>query len=193
MKSSPKSSPEDKKAAKAAAKEAEKAAKVAAKEAEKAAAKALKAAEKALPASPQKSAKKAKAAKPAEDANLQKIDPTWRKHLKVAAKAVAKEVTKETEAELLAYLNGLGKEEFNATKAEEHVKAFLNVPSAAPVQTAQETVTDLDAVEVEFEGKTYYVDTRTQRVYEQDGEVFRGVGYAGMAAFTAMEVPADVD
>jgi len=216
----PKKSPEDKaaekeaakaakeaeKAAAKAAKEAEKEAAKAAKEAEKEAAKAAKLAEKeaaksakktaktvadvpALPPSPKAEAQpKPKKAKPAEDANVQKIDPTWRKHLKSAAKTAGKEATKELETELLAYLNGLTKEAFNGTKAEEHVKTFLAPAPAAPQEAAP---ADLEAVEVEFQGKTYYVDPESKRVYEQDGEVFRGVGYAGMAAFADLEIPED--
>ena len=202
------------KAAKEAEKEAAKAAKAAEKEAAKAAAKAAKAAEKeaakaakkaakspakvadvpVLPASPkaepkaEPKPKKAKAEKPAEDANVQKIDPTWRKHLKAAAKAAGKEASKELETELLAYLNGLTKEAFNATKAEEHVKVFLAPAAAAP---QEEAPVNLEAIEVNFNGKTYFVDPVSKRVYEQDGEVFRGVGYAGMSAFEGLEVPED--
>ena len=183
------------KEAKEAAKEAEKKAKEEAKAAEKAAKEAAKKspAEIALPASPKP--KKAKAEKPAEDANVQKIDPTWRKHLKAAAKTAGKEHSKEMESELLTYLNGLTKEAFNATKAEEHAKAFFgseSKPAAAPAPApVQETVAELDAIEIDFNGKTYYVNPESKRVYEQDGEVFKGVGYAGMAAFAEMEIPED--
>jgi hypothetical protein len=215
----PKTSPADKAAAKEAAKaakEAEKAAAKAAKEAEKEAAKAAKLAEKeaaksakktakveakvadvpALPASPKPEAqpevkaaakpKKAKAEKPAEGANIQKIDPTFRKHLKAGAKAVGKEATKELESELLAYLNTLDNEVFKTTKAEDHVKAFF--APAAPT-TPQEEVKQVNAIDVEFQGKMYAVDPDTKRVYVKDGEVHRGVGYVGMAMFADLEIP----
>ena len=186
------------KAAAAAAKEAAKLAKAAEKEAKKAASpkkspkKEAPAAEEA-PASPAKSPKKEKApkapkkVKPAEDANLPKIDPTWRKHLKKADK----DGGKERETELLAYLNALTKEEFNAKKAEDHVTAFL---------TGRVTVDDgkVDAAleEVEFEGKVYFINAETKRVYEGEGECdaegnwtnYKPVGYVGMAAFAKMEV-----
>jgi hypothetical protein len=202
---SPKKSPADKeaeKAAKAAAKEAEKAAAKAAKEAEKEAAKAAKEAEKAaakaakeaakapaavpLPASP-----KPKKSKPTEDANVQKIDPTWRKHLKAVAKTAGKEHSKEMEGELLTYLNGLTKDAFNATKAEDHVKVFLGAAPAPPAPVQEAAPADLEAIEVDFKGKTYFVDPESKRVYEQDGAVYRGVGYVGMAAFAEMEMPED--
>jgi len=185
------------KAAAAAAKEAAKLAKAAEKEAKKAASpkkspkKEAPAAE--APASPPKSPKKEKApkapkkVKPAEDANLPKIDPTWRKHLKKADK----DGGKERETELLAYLNALTKEEFNAKKAEDHVTAFL-----AGRVTVDDGKVDAALEEVEFEGKVYFINAETKRVYEGEGECdaegnwtnYKPVGYVGMAAFAKMEV-----
>jgi hypothetical protein len=137
---------------------------------------------------------KPKKAKVAEDANLAKVDPTWRKHLKTAAKAAGKEPSKEMEAALLTHLNGLSKEEFNAKKAEEHVSAFL----AAPVEAAPEANKVPANLEVvEFEGKDYYVNPETKRVYEGEGEEdpetggwtnYKPVGYVGMAAFAEMSL-----
>jgi hypothetical protein len=181
------------KAAAAAAKEAEKATKAAEKEAAKAAKTAAKEAKKATPpASPAKAASPKKAAKapkvkPAEDANLPKMDPTWRKHLKKADKAA----TKESESELLTYLNALTKEEFNAKKAEEHVAHFL-----ASRVTAEDGKEPADLTEVDFQGKTYYVNPESKRVYEGEGEYdnevgwthYKPVGYVGMAMFAEMEV-----
>ena len=142
-----------------------------------------------------KAKREATLAAKAGNANLPKIDPTWRKHLKTAAKAQGSEVTKEMETALLAHLNHLSKEEFNAKKAEEHVVAFLAAPSGtnAAGGGAAGTETDLDVVE--FEGKEYYVNPTTKRVYvgegEQDAETggwtnYKPVGYAGMAAFAEM-------
>jgi hypothetical protein len=127
--------------------------------------------------------------------NLAKIDPTWRKHLKTADKDHAKEL----EPELLKYLNAMSKEDFNAKKAEEHVADFV-ASRAAPKAAEPETDTvadgkveaDLDVVE--FNGKEYYVNPETKRVYEGEGECdadgnwtnYKPVGYAGMAAFTEM-------
>lgn len=225
---SPKKSPEEKAAEKEAAKvakEAEKEAAKAAKAAEKEAAKAAKAAEKEaakaakapkspaaevpLPASPAPAAEPAKPVKQRvkpgpkpkpviEGANIQKIDPTWRKHLKAAAKTAGKEHSKEMEAELLTFLNGMDKAAFDGAKAEEHVRAFLtpsppmtgsNAAAALHTPPRAAEPEDVDAIEVEFKGKTYFVDPASKRVYEQDGEVSRGVGYVGMAAFADMEMP----
>jgi len=137
--------------------------------------------------------KKAKKVKPAEDANLAKVDPTWRKHLK---KAAGDKHSKEQEAELLTYLNGLTKEEFDSKKAEEHVKTFLGAPAVAvEVKKADEKV-DADLEVVEFNGKEYFVNPETKRVYEGEGEYdeevgwtnYNPVGHVGQFAFTDMKI-----
>jgi hypothetical protein len=127
----------------------------------------------------------------ASSVNLLKIDPTWRKHLKTAAKAQKVEVTKEMEASLLGYLNSVTKDAFNAKKAEEHVVAFLAAPAPAAVEDKQPANLEI----VEFEGKDYYVNADTKRVYVGEGEYddesggwtnYKAVGYVGMAAFAEM-------
>jgi len=149
-------------------------------------------ADKPLPASPVKEKK----VKPSADSNLAKVDPTWKKHLKTAAKAQGKDANKEMETALLAHLNGLSKEEFNAKKAEEHVSAFLTAPTTAGKDEKEPT--DLEIVE--FNGKDYYVNAETKRVYEGEGEFdedtgawtsYKGVGYVGMAAFAEMKLAED--
>lgn len=133
--------------------------------------------------------KKTKKTKPAEDANLQKIDPTWRKHLKHADKDHAKEL----EPELLKYLNALSKEDFNAKKAEEHVADFIASRVAKAAEADGKVEADVEVVE--FNGKEYYVNPETKRVYEGEGTYdeetgqwtsYKGVGYVGMAAFADM-------
>lgn len=137
------------------------------------------------------------AAKKAEDANLAKVDPTWRKHLKTGAKAQKVEVTKEMEAALLTHLNGLTKEEFNAKKAEEHVSTFLGRSNAAAAP-AEETKMPTNLTVVEFEGKEYFVNEETKRVYVGEGEEdpetggwthYEPIGYVGMEPFADMEIP----
>ncbi len=136
-------------------------------------------------------AAKAGSPKPVEEPNLKKMDPTWKKHLKTVAKAQSKEVSKEMEAELLSYLNGLTKEEFAGKKAEEHVSSFLKPQTAS--NAAAEGPVDLDIVE--FNGRDYYVNPETKRVYEGEGTYdddtgawtsYKPVGYVGMAAFEEM-------
>ena len=200
---SPKTSPEEKKAAKeaekaaaakakeeakaaaAAAKEAEKAAAKAAKEAEKEAAKAAKAAEKeaAKKTSPKNAAEVVLPASPKPEPNLAKIDPTWRKTLKEADKDNAKAL----EPELLKFLNAMSNADFHGKTAREHVAAFI--ASRAP---AAEPAAQVDLEVVEFNGKDYYVNPETKRVYEgvtgDDGalKITRPVGYVGMADFKDM-------
>lgn len=138
----------------------------------------------------EKKPRKPKADKPAEGANLAKIDPTWRKHLKNADKEHAKEL----EPELLKYLNGLSKEEFDAKKAEQHVADFVASRAAKPAEDDGKVEADLSVVE--FNGKEYYVNPETKRVYEGEGECdaegnwtsYKGVGYVGMAAFAEMKL-----
>jgi len=131
--------------------------------------------------------KKTRKPKPAEDANIAKIDPTWRKHLKHADK----DHVKELEPELLKFLNALSKDDFNAKKAEEHVADFI----ASRVANADGKV-ETDLIVVEFNGKEYYVNPETKRVYEGEGTCdaegnwtnYKGVGYVGMAVFTDMKI-----
>jgi len=125
-----------------------------------------------------------KAAVP-ENANLAKIDPTWRKHLKAADKEHAKEL----EPQLLEYVNSLTNEEFHAKTTEAHVADFVASRSDGKVEA--------EVVPVEFEGKNYIVNPETKRVYECEGVYdeatqqwtnYKAVGYVGMAAFTEMKM-----
>jgi len=134
--------------------------------------------------------KKARKPKPAGDANIAKVDPTWRKHLKHADKDHAKEL----EPQLLAYLNGLSKDDFNARKAEEHVADFIASRVTKAVESDGKVEAELTFVE--FEGKEYFVNPETKRVYEGEGTCdadgnwtnYKGVGYVGMAMFADMKV-----
>jgi hypothetical protein len=143
------------------------------------------------PAEPVKE-KKARKPKPADDSNLAKIDPTWRKHLKAADKEHAKEL----EPELLKYLNALSKDDFNAKKAEEHVADFVAARAAPAAAPETDGKVEADLAVVDFNGKEYFVNPETKRVYEGEGECdadgnwtnYKPVGYVGMAAFTEMKL-----
>ena len=120
-----------------------------------------------------------------ENANLVKIDPTWRKHLKAADKEHAKEL----EPELLKYVNSLTNEEFHAKTTEAHVADFV------ASRSDDKGLTDMEIVE--FEGKDYFVNPETKRVYEGEGVYdpatlqwtnYKPVGTVGMAAFTEMKM-----
>ena len=134
---------------------------------------------------PAKEKKPRKKAAAPENANLAKIDPTWRKHLKAADKDHAKEL----EPQLLEYVNSLTNEDFHAKTTEAHVADFVASRSDGKVE-AELTV-------IEFEGKDYYVNPETKRVYEGEGmwtkstqewTNYKPVGYVGMAAFTEMKM-----
>lgn len=138
------------------------------------------------PVEPAKEKKpRAKKAAVPENANLAKIDPTWRKHLKAADKEHAKEL----EPQLLEYVNSLTNEEFHAKTTEAHVADFVASRSDGKVEA--------ELTEVEFNGKTYLVNPETKRVYEGEGVFdqatqewtnYKPVGTVGMAAFTEMKM-----
>ena len=138
------------------------------------------------PAAPAKEKKpRTKKAAVPENANLPKIDPTWRKHLKAADKEHAKEL----EPELLKYLNSLSNEDFHAKTTEAHVADFLASRSDGKEEA--------ELTEVTFEGKDYLVNPETNRVYECEGMYdeatqqwtnYKPVGTLGMAAFTEMKM-----
>jgi hypothetical protein len=142
--------------------------------------------EEAKAAAKAKRAANAEAKKAApENPNLVKIDPTWRKHLKAADKEHAKEL----EPELLKYVNALTNEAFNAKTSEAHVADFVASRSDGKVEAELEIV--------EFNGKDYYVNPETKRVYEGEGvydeatqewTTYKPVGHVGMAAFTEMKM-----
>ena len=128
---------------------------------------------------------RAKKAAVSENANLAKIDPTWRKHLKAADKEHAKEL----EPQLLEYVNSLTNEEFHAKTTEAHVADFVASRSDGKVEA--------ELTEVDFEGKTYFVNPETKRVYEGEGVYnestqewtnYKRVGVVGMAAFAEMKM-----
>jgi len=138
-----------------------------------------------VPAPVKEKKPRAKKAAVPENANLPKIDPTWRKHLKAADKEHAKEL----EPQLLEYVNSLTNEEFHAKTTEAHVADFVASRSDGKVLT--------ELTEVDFNGKTYFVNPETNRVYEGEGVYnestqewtnMKAVGYVGMAAFTEMKM-----
>jgi hypothetical protein len=120
--------------------------------------------------------------------NVDKLTPTLKKQVKKIADEL--KVGEPDLKGLLEFLNHLQKEEFDGKTFEEHVRMFLR-PVEVPAPAAEEEEQEMDCIEVEFEGKTYYVDTTTQRVYEPQGEANVAVGYVGMAAFEKMIVPGE--
>ena len=116
------------------------------------------------PAAPKKE-KKVKSPKP-EGVNLDKLTPTQVKKLKAVADELHVELDKKA---FLAHLNAMSGPVFGATTLESHYRSFLQ--PAETVSAAREQEKQMDAVEVEFQGKTYCVDESDMRVYEQKGEV----------------------
>lgn len=90
-------------------------------------------------------------------------------------------------------LNKMTPEEFNASgkKLEDHLRDVLR-PKPVATEVQEETMQEIEGVEVEFEGKMYVVDEKTKAVCEQVDGAYKRVGYVGMAAFKKMVVPEDV-
>lgn len=89
----------------------------------------------------------------------------------------------------------MSSEDFESKKFEEHVRNFLKPTTTSVVAITIPTV-PTDLVIVEFEGKDYYVNEESKRVYLPVGEFdadgqptsWDPVGYVGMAAFKDMIV-----
>jgi hypothetical protein len=111
--------------------------------------------------------------------NIDKLTATNKKHIKKWAEEVGA-AEPDTKA-LLAHVNAMTPEDFNGSTFEQHVKSFLQ-PAEEPVKK------DLQLLEVQFQGKTYYVDEESTQVYEDRGDEHVRVGYVGMAAFADMKL-----
>lgn len=126
---------------------------------------------------------KPKAPKPEGPVNLEKLNPTQKKHLK----AIAAELKVEPrEKEFLAYANGMSAEEW-AKPLEEHIRAFL-LPEPVPLAPPP---TEFQAVT--FKGVDYLVDMTTKIVWEDVPEgapVRNRLGFVGQLEFKDMEIPA---
>lgn len=150
-------------------------------------------AKKAAPATPEQEAAPKpppdapkKAPKPSGPVNLDKFTPTQTKKLK---EIMGDTVDKKG---VLSYLNGLSNAAYNDKKLEDHFRdyaASLAPPAPAPEPETQQE--EVDLVEVEFDGETYYVNPETKRVYTMDETGTHPVGYVGMAKFEAMEMPTE--
>ena len=134
-------------------------------------------------------AKKVVADAPASEGsvNFDKFTPTETKKLKSVATELSVEVDKKA---LLAYLNGLSKEDFHAKKVDDHFRDFLT-PKPAGEKVEETAAEDTECLEIEFKGKTYVVDPKTKRVYEERGDVTEHVGEVGAGDFAGMVLPED--
>jgi hypothetical protein len=62
--------------------------------------------------------------------------------------------------------------------------------SAVSVPVAEEEE-GMDAIELEFKGKTYYIDPESKKVYEKSGDDYEHLGYVGSGPFKGMVLPDD--
>jgi chemotaxis protein histidine kinase CheA len=139
--------------------------------------------------SPKKEAKAEKEKKPKSPkkaeatVNLDKFLPTQKKKVKeIVGEAVDVK-------DVLSYLNGLSNAAFNDKPLLDHVRDYAASLKPAEEETQTEEV---ELVEQEFDGETYYVNPETKRVYTMDeNDNPTPVGYVGMAKFEAMELEED--
>jgi hypothetical protein len=123
----------------------------------------------------------------AEGVNIADLNATQKKKLKQVTDEMKVEGDK---AVLLTYLNGLTPEDFDSKKFEDHIRNCFTPPKPAVEKVEAELVI------VEFEGKEYYVNEDSGRVYvpkgeaDQDGQYagWEGVGYVGMGVFGEMSL-----
>lgn len=141
------------------------------------------AAEASAPAEPEPEKPKKKGGRPKkvtadgekEKKNLEKINPTQRKAMKKISETADPK-------EFLLYVNGLTEEDYKSKTFEDHVRAF--------VEPKNENVQERVLLPVQFNGKEYFVDPETNKVYEAGEDVDKLVGHVGMLAFKDMVVPA---
>jgi hypothetical protein len=173
----PKLTPEQEAAAKAE-KEAKAAADKAAKEAQKAAEKAAKEEAKKIP-------------KPKFVGNVEKLNPTQEKMWKKIAADAKVELTDDHKKRFITTVNALDHTVYNQKKLEVHMAEFF-VPK-------QET-RDEELVQVDFEGKEYFVNKEGhvhEELKKEDGadSIYKKIGHVGMADFKDMPPvdPADFE
>lgn len=144
----------------------------------------------------EKKPRKPRAKKEEVPMNMAKMDATLSKQLT----AIAKEMkVKADKKEVLAYLNAMTAEDYNAKKFEEHVRNFLKKPEEEKKEEKKTVeLVGVELVWTEFEGEEYYVDPESKRVYSPVGEWNDGkpagwepVGYMGMAKFADMVLEDD--
>jgi hypothetical protein len=127
-----------------------------------------------------------KPAKPVK--NLEKLNATQAKHLKKVADETKTDLTEEKKVGFLAFVNAMGKAEFDAKKIDVHMNTYLTPAPAPPAvaETEQE-----NCVEVEFDGTTYLVAIGGGRVYVEEDGVTKHVGMCGMGKFKNLPIPTD--
>lgn len=123
--------------------------------------------------------KKPRAKKEKGPVNKDKLTPTETKQLKKLLEEAKVEADKK---DFLAYLNGLTAEEYGPKTLEDHIKDFIKTRQGGVAAPAPVEEKELDVVEIDLDGKTYYAD-KDSRVYREEGGSYVFAGYVGMSAF----------
>jgi hypothetical protein len=125
--------------------------------------------------------------------NIDKLTPTQTKKIKAIAEEI--KVAVPDKKDVLAYLNGMTSEVYNSKKMDDHLRTFLTPMAAPPPISIPAELRTLpaspkeavDCTEVFFKGKVYYVDEKTNKVYD-DTDAY--VGDVGLNQFKNMVIPA---
>ena len=134
------------------------------------------------PTEKKKPGPKPKAVKAEGPVNLDKLNPTQKKHLKKIAEELKVD---PREKEFLAAANALSAEEWSAKPLDDHIRAFL-MPEPLPLPAAP-----IEFQTAEFKGVDYLVDPTTKFVYEnvpEDAPVRKRLGVVGQMQFKDMEI-----
>lgn len=136
-----------------------------------------------LPASPPK----APAPAPSSTVNVDKFTPTHKRWMKEVGEELKVEIDKK---DVLSYLNGLSNAAFHDKPLRDHIREYAMTLVQPEEETQQKE--EVELIEQEFDGETYYVNPETKRVYTLDDQGnTTPVGYVGMAKFADMEIDED--
>lgn len=138
-------------------------------------------------------AKKPRAKKETGPVNIEKLNPTQTKRFKALCQE--KKIEDDKKA-LVAYLNEMSKEEFDAKSFDDHIKTYVSDrPSnaAAGSSSSKPAEEEKECICVEFKGVEYWVDTTASpaKVYvtNPDSGVDEYMGNVGFGEFAEMTVP----
>ena len=135
---------------------------------------------------PEKKERKKPGPKPQTDVpqNIKRgLNPTQAKKLEKAAPGT-------NIKQFIDFLNAMTPDEYKAKVFDDHVQDFVK-PAG---EETEEGLKDLECVEVEFNGKTYFVNRNTRVVYQANNEhVHVKVGIVGALEFADMGIPSEDD
>ena len=134
---------------------------------------------------PEKKERKKPGPKPQTDVpqNIKKLNPTQVKKLEKAAPGTDIK-------QFIDFLNAMTPDEYKAKVIDDHIQDFVK-PAG---EESESGYTDSECIEVEYNGKMYFVNPDTRVVYQANNEhVNVKVGIVGALEFADMEIPSEDD